>query len=486
MAAAAETGELAFAIGADLLAPGFLFALASTIFCVFVRLIKDEKDRIRLFFLLEEAPWWSAYAQLLAALSSVFDRYFGKKLFGLRSFYRCLVLAFIYPVVALLVNLGFLTPQTREGARESIQIFGLIAFLILLIFGVIIFFIVRAFRSWLEIRRFAAKGQHLRWAALEYSGYFLVAAIAPIAAKILALYFAKYIYGVAVAGSGVTGAFYFLHLVSYGEGSVVTLFQTAGGAIAAVSAMVVAGASVLATGLVMLTATTVAFFLSGTFEISAAGTTVPIPIAIGVGQSVMLILFVSFIIPFLNGALDWPSWGASRWMMRRLERDAERGVWPIIILHIMIDIALAFLFLAILISVFAVLGDLISSNPNFIWREDEFFGDAEIDPFGAGFWLTAMLLSTLVPTIIHLAAAVGAIVVVRPPFRRIPLRYLEDANPSTLERWITAGYLTVWVLLALGITSAALYGLVYGLSYHGNTLWTLVFDLADFQVNAAN
>lgn len=486
MAAAAETAAVGFAIGADLLAPGFLFALASTIFVVLLKLIKDERDRIRMFFLLEEAPWWSAYARLLAVLSSVFDHYFGKKLFGLRSFDQCLVLAFVYPFVALLIALAFSAPQARPGTKETFQIFGLIAFLVLLIFGVIIFFIVRAFRRWLEIRRFAAKGQHLRWAALEYSGYFLVAAIAPIAAKFLALYFAEYIYGVAIAGSGVTGAFYFLNLVSYGEGSVVTLFQTAGGAIAAVSAMAVAGASALATGLVMLTATAVAFFLSGVFEISAVGTTGSIAIAIGAGQSVMLILFVSFIIPFLNGALDWPSWGVSRWMMRRLERDAERGVWPIIILHMMIDIALAFLFLAILIAVFAVLGELISSNPSFTWHEDEIFRDAKTDPFGAGFWLTAMLLSTLVPTIIHLAAAVGALVVVRPPFRRIPLRYLEDANPSTLERWITAGYLTVWVLLALGITSAALYGLVYALSYHGNTLWTLVFDLADFLVNAVN
>ena len=97
-----------------------------------------------------------------------------------------------------------------------------------------------------------------------------------------------------------------------------------------------------------------------------------------------------------------------------------------------------------------------------------------------------MLLSTLVPTVFHLAAAVGALVVVRPPLKRIPLRYLDDPDPSTLERWITAGYLTAWLLLALGAAGAAVYGIVYGLSYHGHTLWTLVFDLAEYLVITGN
>jgi len=69
---------------------------------------------------------------------------------------------------------------------------------------------------------------------------------------------------------------------------------------------------------------------------------------------------------------------------------------------------------------------------------------------------------------------------------QIPLRYLEDRSPSTLERWVTAGYLTAWILLALSAASAVLYGLVYSLSYHGHTLWTLLFDLAEYLVFTAN
>lgn len=61
-AAAQETAEagatiFGFALSMDFLAPGALFALASTVFGILLKAIKDDKDRIRLFFLLEETPW---------------------------------------------------------------------------------------------------------------------------------------------------------------------------------------------------------------------------------------------------------------------------------------------------------------------------------------------------------------------------------------------------------------------------------------------
>jgi len=69
-----------------------------------------------------------------------------------------------------------------------------------------------------------------------------------------------------------------------------------------------------------------------------------------------------------------------------------------------------------------------------------------------------------------------------PPLRRLPLRYLEDADPTQLERWAAAGYLTGWAMLAFGLAGAAMLGLFYGIAYHGQTLWTLVFDLANYLV----
>jgi hypothetical protein len=172
--------------------------------------------------------------------------------------------------------------------------------------------------------------------------------------------------------------------------------------------------------------------------------------------------------------------------MRRLERDAERGAWPAIIFHAALDLALAVFFLAALTAICANYLQNLELIPASDWRAIAFFRYAETDPWGAGFWLTAILLSTLVPTVIHLAAAVGALMVVPPPLRRLPLRYLDDVNPSTLERWMMAGYLTAWIFIAVGAAGATLYGIVYGLSYHGHTLWTLVFDLAGFLVFAGN
>jgi len=194
---------------------------------------------------------------------------------------------------------------------------------------------------------------------------------------------------------------------------------------------------------------------------------------------------ISFLIglPIINAALDWPSWAASRWLMRRLRYDAERGgAWPAIILHVAVDIVLAVFFLATLTAVLAIAVQLLDDASVADWRSTEFFKNAERDPWGDGLFLTAMLLSTLVPTTIHVAAAFGALIVVPPPLRRLPMRFLEDTHPSLLERWVTAGYLTAWVMLALAAASAVLYGIVYGLSYHGQTLWTLIFTLADHLV----
>jgi len=105
----AEADQSVFALAAieDLFAPGALFAVAATIFGILLKLINDDKDRIRLFFAVAETPWWPAYARLLAGLSSAFDQFFGRKLLGWRAFERCLFLALIYPYVALIFWMFF-------------------------------------------------------------------------------------------------------------------------------------------------------------------------------------------------------------------------------------------------------------------------------------------------------------------------------------------------------------------------------------------
>jgi len=167
-AAAQETAEVGatifgVALSMDFLAPGAFFALASTVFGVLLKLIKDDKDRIRLFFLLEETPWWAAYARLLGALSSALDSFFGKRLFGWRAFDRCLVLAFIYPGLTLMIWFVILSLDATAENRTAI----LILVPVLLVAAAIFSLIIRRFRRWVERRKTVTAGPRMRWTVAE-------------------------------------------------------------------------------------------------------------------------------------------------------------------------------------------------------------------------------------------------------------------------------------------------------------------------------
>ncbi len=375
-AAAQETAEagatiFGFALSMDFLAPGALFALASTVFGILLKLIKDDRDRIRVFFLLDETPWWAAYARLLGALSSALDRFFGKRLFGWRAFDRCLVLAFIYLFLALMFWLGFFLSVTNAEGQTAI----FISVPVLLVAAAIFSLTIRRFRRWIERRKTAAADPRMRWTVAEYVGYFVFGAVVA----------AGFGVGVDAVGEAIVEA----GAVALAIGLVVTV--TIGAGIVAVAvAGVLAGS--IAGALVLAGVLTVGVVVSGAVVAATPG-------------AADVIIFIFFSLPLVNAALDFPSWGASRWLMRRLERDAERGAWPAIIFHAALDLALAVFFLAALTAICANYLQNLELIPASDWRAIAFFRYAETDPWGAGFWLTAILLSTLVPTVIHLAAA---------------------------------------------------------------------------------
>jgi len=60
---------LGVTLSSDLIAPGALIAVASCIFGLILKIIIDDTDRIRLFFLLEETLFWTAYRRFLNRLS---------------------------------------------------------------------------------------------------------------------------------------------------------------------------------------------------------------------------------------------------------------------------------------------------------------------------------------------------------------------------------------------------------------------------------
>jgi hypothetical protein len=94
---------------------------------------------------------------------------------------------------------------------------------------------------------------------------------------------------------------------------------------------------------------------------------------------------------------------------------------------------------------------------------------AAAEPFGAGFWITAMLFSTLVPTMLHLLFAVGSVVALhsKSEERNKWVAEIEDVEAGRKEqinrvdrrliaryllfhRWAGAVVLSVVIVVAVG------------------------------------
>lgn len=164
------------------------------------------------------------------------------------------------------------------------------------------------------------------------------------------------------------------------------------------------------------------------------------------------VFYMVMFLVWINALFDWISWGLSRWMIRSLISDIfikdaiKRNV--LIFFHITIDILFSLLSLLglALILFFASGGDT--------WIE------ARENPFSLkGSTFSIMLLSTLVPTAIHLFCAIFAFIPSLPFGHRyvasfIPAKY-EDFEP--MDKAIVAGWLTLWTLVSMFIIYSIFY-----------------------------
>ena len=145
-----------------------------------------------------------------------------------------------------------------------------------------------------------------------------------------------------------------------------------------------------------------------------------------------------FALPVVNGLWDFGSWWVSRSLGRhlltKLQGKAGAGGqgWTIV-WHIVFDLFLAALFL---LSLGWFLGFAFQSYHNIgVW-----YGGAEnaplalpayIDaaaaaPFGEGLWVSAMLLSTLIPTFLHGAMAIAGALALFTPVTAARLKLADD------------------------------------------------------------
>lgn len=121
-----------------------------------------------------------------------------------------------------------------------------------------------------------------------------------------------------------------------------------------------------------------------------------------------------FLLPLANGFADWGSWWVSRKLgselRNRLRRPhTGREFAALVLRHGLYDFGLAlgfFALLAILLAFAFESVDLLAAFKDIDVTQT--IADAAENPFTDGLWLTAMLLSTLLPTAFHLLFLVAS------------------------------------------------------------------------------
>ncbi|MBT3305786.1 MAG: hypothetical protein HN377_04815 [Alphaproteobacteria bacterium] len=416
-------------LGAGDIGFGAVIALVPLLFGLWMKLLGGKAWRNRVGAWLYNASWSTAYAGLLQNLLIRLRWFFGRP-WSPRALDMCLRLTVVYSMTYFLLVVAFPAPEDPIERLTDVGVF--------LVLSLMCFLLARKVRrNHLQAQRLTDRRGRLIWLRLrEQLVYFIICLVILVLGLIVAIaaldgdVSAILIFSIPVALTGVLAG---------------------GGARAAVGTLTGIGALGGGVGFI--------FYIFSAFdEGGIVGTEGYIEIA------KFGILF--FLIPCLNTLFDWPSWAASRWLMQRLRADASRpGFFHRaggLLAHLAIDgaIAIACLFgLAIALTNFSAWMDLPT-----LW--DEPFYATTVAPFSfGGSILTVMLLSTLVPTALHLFFALFALAAIRPPYRHWFKGWLEEANAG--DEWgnraIVSGYLTFWMVFALAILWGAAVAVLQGL-----------------------
>ena len=212
-----------------------------------------------------------------------------------------------------------------------------------------------------------------------------------------------------------------------------------------------------------------ALFVSGTIDPFTSG--------------VITALLFWLLLPALNALLDWFSWWISRSLGHRIL--LTKNLWLTIPAHALINLVAAVALLAVLTIT------LVTTLEGFnLWAASH--GSAPplaleglIDtvrekPFGAeGAWITLMLLSTLLPTALHLGMLFMGFAAIHEPkgLRDAVARNLEG-EPTQIQLIGPAIYLTAMPMIGLALAGLAFWGAFVFLSTMGAPVTDGLAELA--------
>lgn len=218
---------------------------------------------------------------------------------------------------------------------------------------------------------------------------------------------------------------------------------------------------------------TISRLMEGVFAISLMAVSIGLTSDDGLLNAIVLILLLFFLVlPVVNGFWDWLSWMATRRLGAHLLRHLGQGVsWrerAIAVLgHGLLDLAAAvalMLSMAFVLALgFEVYNELaIRQRGQPVFALGPFIDAAAADPLLTGFWLTAMLGTTLVPTFLHVGILIASPLALAflPDARRLELAAgLEgyDALPEDKQAavrrktawWLTRARVGTWTVAGL-------------------------------------
>ncbi len=208
-----------------------------------------------------------------------------------------------------------------------------------------------------------------------------------------------------------------------------------------------------------------AFFYSGGGVVVGVITTIVITALSAGGMSNgygYAIFFASFsflvIFPLLNALFDWLSLQVSRYFLKIVVREDS----PLLIfIDILSDLIMAIIFMLALVLVlpavvewFNYLYGLFDPTANVDWRS---YAQAALSqPFGKGLMVTTMLISTLIPTLLHVMLGLFAFLI-NSLFGKRLAKYLRDVGEVSWKASLAAIWVQLYFYFVLIITIIVIY-----------------------------
>ena len=175
----------------------------------------------------------------------------------------------------------------------------------------------------------------------------------------------------------------------------------------------------------------------------------------------MVMLLFWLVLPLVNAPLDWLSLGVTRGLLQAV-RAQKHGGWRTLgwgLLDLVFALGFLFLIAAVLV-VATALGNVVAGKT--LVDLEAIFTGLRDDPWSVNhWWVYFMLLSTLVPTLIHFALAGGAATLWLPQrLREQVADNLEQNHYKLSVAWV---YLTFTPAIGFVVAPALLLGLLYWL-----------------------